>query len=243
MKFFTFLFLLLVTTPCFAIDKLLLGAVRGDIELMKQDLEAGVDVNTKAQFNRTALMYSSWNGHLPAIEFLVSQGANIDSVDNQFGQSALFFAAENGQLDAVKLLIELGSNLQLINDKGQNLLMRACFSESLELVQYLIERDDVDINARLKKGRTAVMVASQLEKPETLKLLIDNGANVNFLIDNSGTALIIASFHGNAEIAKILVEAGADVDHKDKDGLRAIDYARKNGFLEFEQALSLQRKN
>ena len=53
---------------------------------------------------------------------------------------------------------------------------------------------------------------------ETVKLLLDKGADVNMKTDNGYTALIEASENGHIEIVKLLLDKGADVNAKDNCG-------------------------
>ncbi len=49
-----------------------------------------------------------------------------------------------------------------------------------------------------------------------VKILIDNGANVNATNENGWTSLIIASEYGQSEVAKLLLGNGANVNYENK---------------------------
>jgi ankyrin repeat protein len=57
---------------------------------------------------------------------------------------------------------------------------------------------------------------------ETVKLLLDKGANVNARNAVAETALTHASQKGNTEIVKLLLSKGADVNAKDDAGWTAL---------------------
>jgi ankyrin repeat protein len=73
------------------------------------------------------------------------------------------------------------------------------------------------VNAKTKRGDTALMMASEKGHLEIVKWLIANNADVNAKDnkDNVGeTALILASEKGHLEIVKLLIANNADVNAK-----------------------------
>ena len=69
------------------------------------------------------------------------------------------------------------------------------------------------------------MVASLNGHAEIVKLLADNGAELNLKSNDGSSALIFASQNGNAEVVKVLLEKGADPGLKDNKDKTALDYA------------------
>jgi len=59
------------------------------------------------------------------------------------------------------------------------------------------------------------MEASRRGHTGAVKLLIDNGADVNCMNSYGEIALIEASDNGHIEVVKLLIEAGADVNARD----------------------------
>ncbi len=60
---------------------------------------------------------------------------------------------------------------------------------------------------------------------DTVKKMIEFGENVN-KVSNGKTPLMYAARYNRVEIINLLLENGAEVDVKDKDGRKAIDYAK-----------------
>jgi ankyrin repeat protein len=101
--------------------------------------------------------------------------------------------------------------------------MVASYGGYVETANVLIEAG-ADVNAKNKKGKTALMYAVQkLSNLEMVKLLIEKGANVN-QSDNSGTTPLMVSISESEdyETLDLLIEKGADLNAKDKLGKTAL---------------------
>ncbi len=109
-----------------------------------------------------------------------------------------------------------------------------------------------DVNAKNKRGYTALMLATQRGPIEIVKLLIEGGADVNVMSEDDPkpktkkdrvepslvfTALEIASRRGRTEIAKLLIDAGADVNARDYKGATALMWASNEGHTEIVNLL------
>jgi ankyrin repeat protein len=83
---------------------------------------------------------------------------------------------------------------------------------------------------RIWEGKSAaLMYAAQRGHPDTLKDLMDRGADVNAKIQDGWTALMLAVANGHADIVKILIERGADVNAKTLRGKTAMMLAASEG--------------
>ena len=75
------------------------------------------------------------------------------------------------------------------------------------------------------------MFALGMGRPDTAKLLIMRGANVNIRSQNGDTALLYAASHGYVDIADMLLKRGADMNATTKHGYTASKLARLNKHL------------
>ena len=63
-------------------DDALRDAVKaGNIEAVKQHLDAGVDVNAKNQLGRTSLHAAAYRGHTVVVELLVANDADVNALN------------------------------------------------------------------------------------------------------------------------------------------------------------------
>ena len=66
--------------------------------------------------------------------------------------------------------------------------------------------------------------------PETVELLLNNGADVNRADSEEGwTALMFAAAEGHQPVVEILLRHGADPAITDRDGDAAVDHALARG--------------
>ena len=90
-----------------------------------------------------------------------------------------------------------------------------------------------DLDIQNKNGDTALIRACEYGHLEVVKLLIENGAELNMQEEGDGdTALILACRRGHLEIAKLLIKKGADIHKQDKRGNTALILAVKNNNIE-----------
>ena len=59
----------------------------GNIEVVKQHLAAGTDVNAKNDGGYTPLHYAAFNGHKEIAELLIAKGADVNAKDGIGGKT------------------------------------------------------------------------------------------------------------------------------------------------------------
>ena len=88
--------------------------------------------------------------------------------------------------------------------------------------QHLAAGSDVNA-AEPMSGGTPLMVAALVGHSEAVKLLIENGANVDAVNYDGATALLTAAFFCRIEAVKLLLDNGADVNARSNRGETALD--------------------
>jgi len=89
-----------------------------------------------------------------------------------------------------------------------------------------ILKTGVDVNARSKRGETALMAAAATGMATGMadEDLLKAGADVNAANDVGMTALMLLVQRANPDEIKLLLKAGADARKKDSGGRTALDY-------------------
>jgi cytohesin len=201
------------------------AAEKGNIEAVKQHLDAGADVNTKDRGGSTPLhLAASW-GHKEVAELLIAKGADVNAKRGNF-TTPLHFAAGGGHKEVAELLIAEGADVNAKGEEGTPLHYASIMGHK-EVAGMLIT-NGADVNAKGGElGSTPLHIAAQEGKMETIALLIAKGADVNGKTNNGWTPLHYAAVRGHKEIVELLIASDAEVNAKANDGKTPIDFAFK----------------
>ena len=127
----------------------------------------------------------------------------------------LIKAIEDGYTDLACLLLDNGADPN-VSYKYHNPLFYAAFYKNEKVVKKIIEKG-VDVNYSDYKIAPVLSLIAQQGDVEALKILIENGADVNIL-DDGWSPLGRAINAGNVENVRYLLEQGGDVNAKGYDG-------------------------
>ena len=144
----------------------------------------------------------------------------------------LFKAIEMNDLPQAKNILHKDSQLiNTVNEFGYTPLIAAVKDGRNEIVDYFLDAG-ADINAG--KGYSALGMAIGHNNYETVRMLINRGADVNIL---NGNPLNLAAQNGDLDIVKLLIANGADVNLPRDYGLYPLHQAAASGHLEVVQYL------
>lgn len=79
------------------------AAAKGDLELVKKMVEAGVDINQTTSFGETALMQAAQNGHVEIVKYLLSKKADLYK-ENVYGYDVSVFADDSDNEEIIELI-------------------------------------------------------------------------------------------------------------------------------------------
>ncbi len=82
----------------------------GDTARMTAALSQGADVNAKARYDVTPLIFAAGNGRLDAVKLLLSRGADVNAQDTFYRARAADMAMANGYMDVAIFLVQNGSD-------------------------------------------------------------------------------------------------------------------------------------
>ncbi len=99
-----------VTTRVAQYTPLLVAARTGHGDVVTALLDAGANARARTSTGVTALHFASAAGHVPAIESLLSHGAEVEAHEFSQDQTPLIFAANRGRVEAIRTLIAAGAD-------------------------------------------------------------------------------------------------------------------------------------
>jgi ankyrin repeat protein len=203
-------------------------------------LQHEVDVNSVNLV--TALTSAATKGNLNVLEFLITNGANVN-LPTIHGETPLIKAAINGHIDIIKTLLKHKAEVNRQTNKGLSALHCASQFDYPEIIKLLIENEaNIDIDKPTNLGFSALHLASIGGNLEIMKILIENGANVNRLNEKYGAPLHQAMASGNVNVIRYLIsEAQADINLLTCDRTTPLMTATARGHFEIVKVLLEQK--
>lgn len=233
------------------------------LEIIKELIKAGADVNAADRNGKTVLMEAAAYSNKELVELLLSMPTINAHARDYSGRSALDHAripgvttgnkeikqliqdalivgaAQKGATQMVEDLINAGANADAISGEGASALMQAAYNGHVSTVKVLLDAG-ADVNKVIhlpnKQATNALQVAVQNGHTQTVQVLIDAGADVNSIVGNR-SAMMIAAQIGNVQIVKMLIKAKAIVDMVDSRKQTALMFAAALGHVDVIQAL------
>ncbi|MFH1672869.1 MAG: ankyrin repeat domain-containing protein [Pseudomonadota bacterium] len=188
--------------------QLIQASEKGNIDLLRELLNTGVDVNARSEEGATALILAAFAGHGDICRLLIDQEIDINATDKN-GFTALMTACEAqvADKDLVALLIEKGADVNAASAGGSTALLSAAKTGNGEIVELLLSTS-ADINARNQHFVTPLIWAADQGHSQIVELLVAKGADIHARTDNGYTALAIAQENGHYSIVQVLKNAG-----------------------------------
>lgn len=178
-----------------------LAAENGSAAMTELLLAAGADPNRALFSGETPLMTATQAGDAQVLRLLLEAGADPDVAVTR-GQTALMWAASRGNAGAVAVLLEHGADVEARSEVRRQYVKSEKEQDSHPAYKYWIEEG----------GSTALIMAARSGDPDSVRLLVEAGADIE-LSDAFGTSPLIMAVHGgSAEVVRYLLRQGADPD-------------------------------
>lgn len=189
-------------------DELIAAAAAGDTARVEAQLVQGADINTQDGRGRTPVMAATHGNHAATVAALVRAGADVNIRDDRLDNPLLYAGAE-GLLDILKIVVAAGADTRIVNRYAGIAIIPASERGHVEVVRFLLEHTDSNVNHVNNLGWTALLEAI---------ILADGGPR-------------------HQQIVTLLLDHGADPAIADHDGITPLAHARRLGFTEIEGLL------
>ena len=156
-----------------------------------------------------SLIKAAFTADLPEVIKFIEKGANVNAKhNNDLTPLHAAVIGVSGNIDdrtkIVKLLIDKGANAHVIDKKANAPLSYAVENGHEKIINLFLakgcEKDELGM---------ALVIAAQGGKSKIAKLLIDNGADVNFKTPEGATSLMKAQQNNHTDVLELLKKAGA----------------------------------
>ena len=210
---------------------LMMAARTGDVESMKVLLRKGADVNTKEPIRgTTALMWAAAESHPAAIKLLIENGADISARSNAAPKGRSAYLAPTAKERARQEGPGRAGGQR--GQRGQR-PAAASASASTAVDQDLAERIEfLNRGDQDGGGLTALVFAARQGNIESVRIILDAGANPNQTTNYGWSALLTAAQNRFYKVGALLLDRGADPNIANKGGWTPLYIATDNRNIE-----------
>jgi ankyrin repeat protein len=191
----------------------LAAADSGDAAQIKELMAKGEKTDVRDSYGRTPLHVAAYGGHHEAMRALVAAGVNPNALESD-RYDIVTIAAVANDVQTLKVALALGASTKNITSRYDGTaLIAAAHLGHVEVVRLLI-RSGAPLDHVNNLGWTALIECIVLgdggpRHTDTLKALVEAGANVNLTDRNGQTPLSLARSRRYKEMVSILQRAGA----------------------------------
>jgi len=146
-----------------------------DMDDDTKEIRKGEFLEAEDELGSTPLFISAWFDRLNCFEYLLEQGAKIDT-ENFDGNTCIHAAARNGSVNIMQMAIEHNIEVNALNKSKESALFYAAASGSLPAVSLLLSRK-AKINIQNEAGETPLHWACYENHEEIISCLLKAGAD------------------------------------------------------------------
>lgn len=209
-----------------------------------------VDPNQRSADGTTALHWAVRNNDAVLVDRLLRAGAKPHP-ENRYGVTPIALACESGSAEVVKRLLDAGVSANATGPYGETALHTCAFAGNTAAARVLLAAGASVDPGDSWRGQTPLMWAAAEGHPETMKALIDAGADVDarstivqwerqrtdeprdkWLPPGGWTPLLLAARESCVPCVDVLAKAGADLNIVDPERHTALIIALTNGHFD-----------
>lgn len=200
------------------------AAENGDEKMMHILLRHGADINSTNHFAQTPLCLAAYEGHCGIINILLDHGAimGFPNLDKDHLASECWFPPLHASVEvfeegdkstaALELLISRGAEVNMLDGSGETALHWAASFGANSMIRALLEHG-ADVNRPNLDGNTALHIAAEhTEQVDTIRILLDRGADWRLTTRIGFTPLQLARECGHEDNVRFLEQHIASVD-------------------------------
>ena len=124
-----------------------------DLDLVKDLIARGAEVNIKDVDGWTPLMDACFYGSKDIASLLIAKGADVNAIDRA-ENTALILSAYSGAADIAELLVKRGAKMDIADNCNNTALILASFHGHTDVVRVLVE-NGARLDCKDNEGKTA----------------------------------------------------------------------------------------
>ena len=196
----------------------------GEFGIIKKVVDAGA---CREPLKWTDLMWEIVYGTVESVRKALP-GADL-RIGDSCGRDAWMLSGLVGSIEKSAALLEFGAERLTMDRKGHDILHLAVRANHSKFVTWLLDIG-MDFNHGNYIGKTALMEAASYGSIDSMKALLDYGADPS-VEDRTWERAI--SYASNLECVKLLVERGEDMEFNPSGGHHLLESATLNNDIQF----------
>ena len=193
------------------------AVAQGFTAVTKLLVERGADVHAQVAVDqsengalhlRTPIHLAARGGYLDMVAFLLESGAQFDSQPSGSTPSPLYFAVNQNSLPVAGLLLEKGASPNFIYSAEREEGYRSLRELNIRARGSNYKHSQIP----LLYDAVAIGIKNPGQELPMVKLLIDNGADLDVVDSRGVSPLLLSVIIGLDETTEMLLHAGADPD-------------------------------
>ena len=218
-----------------------LACINGSAAMIEKLLNARADANERLPNGETPLMLAARTGNVDSLHVLLRHGADVHARETLRGTTALMWAAVESHPAAMKVLIDHGADINARSNpvpKGRSAYLAPT---AVARARQFSDENDAAPRAQRRAGSqdtadggglTPLVFAARRGDIESIKVLVDAGADVNQTTQYGWTPLLTATQNKHYIAATFLLEHGANPNIANKGGWTPLYLATDNRNIE-----------
>ncbi len=189
----------------------------------------------RAQGNEMAgvLIEAVNSGDAARVSAEIANGAALEQRDTA-KRTPLLLATRANHVEIARLLIEAGAGVNAKDNIRDTPFLYAGAEGRNDILRLILATGKAKLDDTNRYGGNALIPAAHHGHPDTVRILIDAGLDVDHVNNLGWTALLEAVILGDGgptyqEIVGILLDGGADAAIADRDGVTPLEHARRMG--------------
>ncbi|KAK4076779.1 uncharacterized protein Triagg1_4382 [Trichoderma aggressivum f. europaeum] len=213
------------------------AASHGSSDMTNLLLSYGAPIDSKGLNEHTPLQMACTRGNFAAAESLLRHRDFRDYITPDLPSQPLMIAVQRGHHKITEALLRHGADPNAGEDDGRPVLWWAVMKERIDNCRLLLaHKADPNLVLKEREG-TPLVIAIMLENMELVKLLVENGADVNQKIDYERTPVYMATYKNHVEIVRYLLSHNADPNITWSNGITPLWHAARQGYSEIVRLL------